>query len=415
MLKLIGPFAQLVTMDSLNNYGPLKDEEMQLITDGGILVEEGMIVGIGKFRDLANGLTGDSIEYVEGTKTAMPGLIDAHTHICYGGSRAHDYSKRISGADYESILAGGGGIHDTIRATGKSPIDDLKDALTERVIRHFTEGVTSIEIKSGYSFDAAEEIRLLKVIRDCNELFPADLIPTCLAAHVVPSGYKDPQEYLDHLISELLPVVKRERLSNRVDIFIEKNAFNPEEGEYYLKAAKELGFGFTIHADQFTVGGSDLACRLKAQSADHLEASGTGEIRDLAAKKIPAVVLPGSSLGLGRPFAPARKLLDSGCLLAIASDWNPGSAPMGDLVMQAAVLSAYEKLSNAETFAALTCRAAVALLLNDRGVITKNKICDVIAFETGDFREILYHQGKLKPSLLWKKGKKFTLPKFSIS
>jgi imidazolonepropionase len=412
MLKLIGPFAQLITMDSLNNYGPLKDEDMQVITDGGILVEEGMIVVSGKFRDLAKGLSGDSIEHVEGAKIAMPGMVDAHTHICYGGSRAHDYSKRISGASYESILAGGGGIHDTIRTTGKSPIADLKEALTVRVNRHFSEGITSIEIKSGYSLDAAGEIRLLKVIGECRESLPADLIPTCLAAHVVPSGYKDPQEYLNYIIGELLPVVKKEKLSNRVDIFIEKNAFEPADGERYLRAAIELGFGFTIHADQFTVGGSDLACRLKAQSADHLEASGNREIRDLAANKIPAVALPGSSLGLGRPFAPARKLLDSGCLLAIASDWNPGSAPMGDLMMQAAVLSAYEKLSNAETFAALTCRAAATLQLNDRGVIAKNKICDVIAFETGDFREILYHQGKLKPSLLWKKGRKFILPKF---
>ncbi len=173
-----------------------------------------------------------------------------------------------------------------------------------------------------------------------------------------------------------------------------------------MKAA-ELGFEITIHADQFTTGGSAVAARLKAVSADHLEASTEIEINLLAQNRVTAVVLPGASIGLGLPFAKARIILDKGCSLAIASDWNPGTAPMGDLLTQASVLSAFEKLTNAETLAALTCRAAKALKKNDIGFIARDKKADIIAFDTADFREILYHQGQLKPDLIWKNGIKF--------
>ena len=165
-----------------------------------------------------------------------------------------------------------------------------------------------------------------------------------------------------------------------------------------------MGFDLVVHADQFTTGGSRIAVETGALSADHLEASTDIEIKQLAASDTVAVVLPGASLGLGIGFAPARKLLDAGASMAIASDWNPGSAPMGDLLTQAAILGAFEKLSTAETFAALTFRAAKALNLNDRGTIEPGKLADMQAFPCADYREILYHQGKLKPAKVWKRG-----------
>ncbi|MDP2059249.1 MAG: amidohydrolase family protein, partial [Flavobacteriaceae bacterium] len=231
--------------------------------------------------------------------------------------------------------------------------------------------------------------------------------PTCLAAHIIPKDFEgDAPVYLHYITEKLLPILKREKLTNRIDIFIEQTAFSEKEATQFLNRSKQMGFQITVHADQFSVGGSAVAIEMGAQSADHLEASKTKEIEQLAASDTVAVVLPGASLGLGMPFAPARKLLDAGCCLAIASDWNPGSAPMGDLLTQAAVLGAYEKLSTPEVFAGLTFRAAHALGLEDRGRIQSGMLADLIGFPCGDYRDILYRQGNLKPELVWKNGVK---------
>ena len=233
----------------------------------------------------------------------------------------------------------------------------------------------------------------------------ADLVATCLAAHILPKEFNGlGADYLEHVLNDLLPVIKKENLAARVDIFIEESAFNTTNAMDYLRAAKQMGFDVTAHADQFTTGGSEVAVHVGAVSADHLEASGEREIKRLAASETVAVALPGASLGLGMGFAPARKLLNAGACLAIASDWNPGSAPMGDLLMQASVLSAYEKLTTAEVFAGLTFRAAKALNLHDRGTLEKGKLADFQAYICDDYREILYQQGKLKPGRVWKKG-----------
>jgi imidazolonepropionase len=205
---------------------------------------------------------------------------------------------------------------------------------------------------------------------------------------------------LNYVFHDLLPVIKNEKLSNRVDIFIEESAFDANNALTYLNRAKQMGFDITVHADQFTTGGSAVAVKSGAVSADHLEASRDAEIKILANSDTVAVVLPGASLGLGMAYAPARKLLDAGACLAIASDWNPGSAPMGDLLMQAAVMSAAEKLNTAEVFAGLTFRAAKALRLNDRGILAPGMRADLQAYPTNDYREILYQQGKLKPLII---------------
>ena len=193
-------------------------------------------------------------------------------------------------------------------------------------------------------------------------------------------------------------------MSNRIDIFVEESAFSVEEGDFFLQKAKEMGFSVLVHADQFHPGGSQLAVKHGAVSADHLEASTDKEIALLANSDTIAMALPGASIGLGVEFTPCRKLLDAGAALAIASDWNPGSAPMGDLLTQAAILGAYEKLSFAETIAGVTFRAAAALALSDRGTLETGKLADLIAFPTNDYREILYHQGKMRPAKIWKKG-----------
>lgn len=403
-LTLIGPFKQLLTMSDVPLKGPVREEAMQIIDDGGILIRGEVIEGVGKFTELKQ--EGATIVRLEEDFVGIPGLIDAHTHICFGGNRSQDYAMRISGKGYQEIAASGGGIWDSVKKTRGASENELMQGIVKRAQRHLSEGVTTCEVKSGYGLNLESELKMLKAIRSAGDNVPVDLITTCLAAHIKPKDFEGGEEdYLTYILNEILPAIRKNNLSNRVDIFIEQNAFGIEPAKRFLQAAKQLGFYLTVHADQFTPGGSHVAVEVGAVSADHLEASTTKEIGMLAKSDVIPVVLPGASLGLGCSFSPARQLLNRGTSLVIASDWNPGSAPMGDLLMQASVISAFEKLNTAETLAAITFRAAAALRLNDRGSLMKGNLADIIAFPTQDYRDILYHQGKLKPARIWKRGK----------
>jgi len=233
----------------------------------------------------------------------------------------------------------------------------------------------------------------------------ADLISTCLAAHILPKDFTgNENEYLETITAQLLPEIKKKSLAQRVDIFVEKSAFSVQAAKIYLKKAKEMGFDIVLHGDQFSVGAAFLANELQAVSIDHLEAANDPEIEILAKGNVIPVVLPGASIGLGEPFAPARKILDKGMSLVIASDWNPGSAPMGNLLVEAAILGTFEKLTISEVFASLTCRAANAILKTDRGILKQGNLMDIMAFKTHDYKEILYQQGQLKAGMIWKNG-----------
>jgi len=253
----------------------------------------------------------------------------------------------------------------------------------------------------------AEELKMLYAIEEANEISAADLIATCLAAHMLPKDYDgSAEEYLEEISSELFPRLKSENLTNRIDAFIEESAFSAQQIAPYFKKAKEMGFDITVHADQFSTSGSTVAVDFNAISADHLEVSTDKEIALLAKSDVIATALPGASIGLGCAFTPARKLLDAGGSLAIASDHNPGSAPMGELLTQAAILGTFEKLSNAEVLAGITVRAAAALKLEDRGELEVGKLADFSLFHTGNYQEILYNQGNLKPCVVFKRGVK---------
>ncbi|MGI9547903.1 MAG: imidazolonepropionase, partial [Flavobacteriaceae bacterium] len=331
--------------------------------------------------------------------------IDAHTHICFGGSRARDYAKRNAGKSYLEIAREGGGIWDTVSKTREASIQELIKGIVKRSKLHLKNGTTTIEVKSGYGLSVDEELKMLRAISEANEQISTDLIATCLAAHIPPKDFKgSSEEYLKLISRELFPRLIEEKLSSRVDIFIEESAFSVLEAMSYLREAQRMGFELTIHADQFSTGGSEVAVALGALSADHLEASTDREIKILAGSSVISTALPGASLGLGCPFTPARKILDAGGALAIASDHNPGSAPMGDLLTQSAILGAIEKLSNAEVLAGITFRAAAALNLDDRGTLSVDSLADLAVFHTDHYNEILYHQGNLKPCMVWKKG-----------
>ncbi|MES2267617.1 MAG: imidazolonepropionase [Bacteroidota bacterium] len=401
MRKLIGPFTQILPLTGLPLKGALRDEQLHIITNGGVLVDDGLILAVADFDELRKANPSIQIEEIIEQHVLLPGFIDCHTHICFGGTRARDYAMRIAGKTYLEIARAGGGIWDTVTETRAAAEASLVESLVQRANRHLAEGVTTIEVKSGYGLSVEEELKQLRAIKAASTQTKAKLIPTCLAAHMVPKDFIGSQEeYLQYVLNDLLPIIKQENLTNRIDIFIEESAINIENALIYLNKARQMGFDITVHADQFTIGGSAVAVEVGALSADHLEASGDKEIGLLAASNTVAVTLPGASLGLGMPYAPARKLLDAGACLAIASDWNPGSAPMGDLLMQAAVMSASEKLSAAEVFAGLTFRAAAALKI-EGGILAPDMPADMQAYPCADYREILYYQGKLKPHHVW--------------
>ena len=408
-LKLIGPISQLLTLDHLPLKGALKDEQLEILENAGILIEEGKILEVGNFESLntkARSLGAELIELI-GDYVAVPGFVDCHTHICFGGSRAKDFAMRNSGKTYLEIAEAGGGIWDTVTQTRKLSLDELTEKTIQNANRHLAQGVTTIEVKSGYGLSFEEELKMIRAINKANDSTSADLIQTCLAAHMKPLDFAGSKsEYLAEISEQLFPILKAEKLCNRIDAFVEKSAFSPEEIKPYFKKAKDSGFDITVHADQFSPGGSEIAILLGAKSADHLEASTEKEISQLAKSDVIAVALPGASLGLGCAFTPARKILDRGGALAIASDWNPGSAPMGDLLAQASILATFEKLSTAEVFSGVTFRAAAALGLEDRGRLKTGLLADFCLFPTSNYQEILYQQGTLKPVQVWKKGEK---------
>lgn len=406
-IKLLGPFKELISMRQLPIKGGLKDECLECVQGAGVVVQGDKILKLGKYQELDQG---DGIEekfVMEGDKILLPGFVDAHTHICFAGSRANDFALRNGGSSYLEIAKAGGGIWDTVGKTRLASESALVSGIRTRVDRLMDIGVTTCEVKSGYGLSVREELKMLNAIKLAESLVSIDLIPTCLAAHIFPKDYHGTIEaYIDEIAETLFPELKRLNLTNRVDAFIEEEAFNEQVITPYFKKAQQMGFDLTVHADQFSPGGSALAVKYEAKSADHLEASGPKEIEMLANSEVVSVALPGASIGIGCPFTPARKILDAGGSLAIASDWNPGSAPMGDLLTQACILATFQKLSNAEVLAGITFRAAAALGLTDRGRIDVGQKADFIMFDAKSYKEITYQQGSMRPTEVWKNGMK---------
>lgn len=405
LMKLIGPFKQVVTLADLPLRGKLFDEQLEIIEDGGMIINQNKIQQIGNFEYLKSNHPNIEIEEIEEGQIVLPAFTDSHTHICFGGNRANDFAMRNAGKTYLEIAESGGGIWSSVQHTRKASEQELLETLLQRIDFLLALGITTIEIKSGYGLDAENELKMLRIIKRAQQQTKATLIPTCLSAHLKPRDFEGSnQEYLQYILTQILPQVKEENLAKRVDVFIEKSAFQPDESKDFLLKTKELGFEITVHADQFTPGSSRVAVDVGAKSADHLEATIDEDIEFLAKSDTVATALPGASLGLGEKFTPARKLLDAGAILAIASDWNPGSAPMGNLITQASILATFEKLTTAEVLAGITFRSAFALGLEDRGKLEIGMKADFVTFKTDNFQNILYNQGSLKAENIYIDG-----------
>lgn len=406
--KLIGPFKQLLSLANLPIKGALKDADMEVLEHAGLLLEGGKIKAVGSFEELkAANTQGTEIIELTDDYVVLPGYIDCHTHIAFGGNRANDFAMRNAGSSYLEIAEAGGGIWSTVKHTRALSEEELADLTSKRADMLLKQGITTVEVKSGYGLNVEEELKTLRAVKKANQHSAADLISTCLAAHMCPKDFEGtPEEYLAGIVDQLFPILKEESLTTRIDAFVERSAFSAEQTKPYFEKAKDLGFDITIHADQFSTSGSALAVELAAVSADHLEASGDPEVLALAQSDVVAVALPAASLGIGCAFTPARKLLDAGASLAIATDWNPGSAPMGKLIESASILATMEKLSNAEVLSAITYRAAKALNLPDRGRLVEGLLADFVIYKTDNYQNITYLQGALQPAQVWKSGKK---------
>lgn len=395
---LYGPFKELVTMHALPLHGALKDEELPVIKNGGIVVEGSEIVAIGDYEVLLETYKAAScLLNEEENLVAVPAFVDCHTHICWAGDRTNDYALRVSGKSYLEIAKAGGGIMDTVIETRKATQSELVEIILNHADTLLDQGIATVEVKSGYGLEIESELKMLRAIKEANEHTLVDLIPTFLGAHIKPKDYDGShEEYLTMLLEEVVPVIENEKLCTRADIFVEEGAFDVELARNYAKKMQERGFDITMHVDQFNAGGAKMAIEMGSVSADHLEYTDSETAKLFMNSGTVAVALPGASLGLGMQFTPCRELLDNDACVAIATDWNPGSAPMGDLITQAALLGASEKLSISETLAAITYRAAQALRI-DAGVIHEGAKAKFTAFSTNDYRSIFYHQGKLKP------------------
>jgi imidazolonepropionase len=325
---------------------------------------------------------------------AVPGLIDCHTHSCYAGDRVDEFEMRARGASYEEIAAAGGGILSTVRATRQASQDDLVTSTRRQLAAMLEHGATTVEIKSGYGLDSETEQLILRAIQEASYESAAHVVATCLAAHAVPEGM-EADAYIQACIDELLPEVAEWGLADTADVFCERGAFDVAQSRRYLEAAREHGLGLRLHGDQFAeIGALELAIELEARSLDHLEATGPEGVAKLAASNVVGVALPTAALTLGRPLPPARALVDAGGLLALATDFNPGSSPCDSLpaVMHLACTQCH--LTPAEALSAVTANAAHVLGIGERtGRLRVGQRADIALLDVPDWRYLAYRLG----------------------
>lgn len=362
--------------------------EVDVVEDAFVLCEEGRISSVGAMRELP-ALDGQ-VEELDGRGLcAVPGLVDCHTHACFAGDRVEEFSLRAGGATYEELHAAGGGILSTVRATRAAGEDGLRRALARHQGWMLQSGTTTFEAKSGYGLDQETELAQLRVIRD------AGGVPTWLGAHAIPPEFEDEgaDKYLEFLVGEVLPDAAG--LAEAADVFLERGAFDVDQARRYLIACREAGLVLRLHGDQFTESGAvELAIELGARSIDHLEATGVAGVEALAASDVTAVLLPASALFLGRPMPPGRALVDAGAAVALATDFNPGSAFCESLPLVSALACTQLRLAPAEALSASTVNAAHVLGRADRkGRVAPGFDADLVLLAAEDWRYLAYHLG----------------------
>ena len=382
---LIRDLAQVAT--PAGSGGPLRGaglRDVQVIEDAFVLCRDGRVEAVGAMADLPSNL-GELEDIDGGGLSAIPGFVDCHTHACFGGDRVNEFSLRAGGASYEELHVAGGGILSTVRATRAAG----EDALTQSTILHRSwmraHGTTTFEAKSGYGLDHDTELAQLRAIR------AAGGVPTWLGAHTVPPEFESADTYVDFLLAEVL--VEAAVLAEAADVFLERGSFDARQARRYLEACRDAGLALRLHGDQFTESGAiALAIDLGARSVDHLEATGPAGVAELAASDVTGVLLPASALFLGRPMPPARALVDAGALIAVATDFNPGSAFCDSLPLVLSLACTQMSLAPEEALVAATVNAAHVLDRADRiGRLHPGFVADVVLLDAPDWRHAAYH------------------------
>ncbi|HFU3728939.1 TPA: imidazolonepropionase [Streptococcus suis] len=390
---------------------PLAGKEMATATileDGYIAIKDGKILATGTGEPQADLVGPETILLSCQGKVATPGLIDCHTHLVYGGSREHEFAQKLAGVSYLDILANGGGILSTVRATRKADFDTLYQKSYKLLDYMLDHGVTTVEAKSGYGLDWETEKRQLEVVQKLHEDHPIDLVSTFMAAHAIPEEYKgNNQAYLDLIIESMLPRVKEENLAEFCDIFCEQGVFTAEEARSLLTKAKDMGFKLRIHADEIkSIGGVDLAAELGTVSAEHLMVITGQGIDKLSQAKVIGNLLPATTFSLMEDtYAPARKMLDKGMAITLSTDSNPGSCPTANLQFVMQLGSFMMRLTPVEILNAVTINAAYSVDRQTQiGSFHPGKDADISIFDAPNIDFLFYFFATNLTDQVYKKG-----------
>lgn len=377
--------------------GPLRGKdlgELEIHSPASIAISRVRVAAVGSPKEVLRDFPpGPACETVDGRgKVALPGLVDCHTHAAFLGDRAEEFELRSRGASYEEIHASGGGILSTVEATRAGSEEELR-AATERHLSWMLEhGTMTAEVKSGYGLDKETELKMLRAIRSAAERYPVDVTPTFLGAHTVPPEFTSATEYVEFVIAAVLP--EAAEMSRHADVFLERGSFERSEARRYLQACRDRGLALRLHGDQFSERGAiPLAVELGARSVDHLENTGEEGARLLARSAVAAVLLPACGLFLGLPDPPARLLVDEGAIVALATDFNPGSSFCESLPLVMNLGCTRLGLSPAEALCACTANAAHVLGFRDVGRLAPGYKADVLVLDASDWRHLAYHLG----------------------
>ncbi len=367
-----------------------------VVENANVLIGDGVIQWVGGKGESPTNLLNDATVFDADGLVALPGFVDSHTHMVFAGSREDEFAMRAEGKSYQQIAEQGGGILSTVRATRTATKKELKKLASRRLDAMMQHGTTTVEIKSGYGLDEQSEIKMLEAIAELHEEHFMTIVPTFLGAHAVPPEFRERrEEYIKLVCERMLPYIARRGLAVFCDVFCELGYYTPEESRHILKTAHGLGLKLKLHADELAAsGGSVLAGELGAVSADHLEHIDDEGMRQLERGGVVGVLLPGVSFFLGHGFAPARKLIDAGVPIAIASDFNPGSCMSFSMPLMMTIACTQMSMTPEEAITACTLNGAAALGMSDRvGTIEVGKQADIILYDLPNYRHLPYHFG----------------------
>ncbi len=394
--------AELVTLESVRNQDGrrIREKDLSILKNAAFVVRDGKIVWVGSSKKVPKDFTKLRPQKISlGKQIVLPGLVDCHTHMVFAGDRAFEFEMRNQGATYQDIAKAGGGIISTVKETRRTSHERLLKLSQVRVNEHIRQGATTIEIKSGYGLTLKDEVKILKVIKGLKK---ARIVPTYLGPHTLPPEFTNNVQYIDSILSDLSKIKK---LTRRCDIFIEDMAFSASDSQRYFEKAKALGFDIVAHTNQLTASqGVLVAIAQGARSIDHVNFINEADIRSISNSSTTAVLTPGADLFLKNPYAPARRLLDSGARVAIASNFNPGSCPTQDLQMIGALARLELKMTYFEVLSAFTVNAGFALGLEDEvGSLQVGLSADFLTTNTS-LTGIFYQPGSSPFTGIWRDG-----------